>query len=161
MKFGATIRKLREEKEISIKKLSEKIGMTPTYLAPVERDAFKPPAVKLIIKIAKALGANADELCSSAGKVSPETQRAIAKNPASIGRIIRAVAKLPDKKVDEMANRLDPKGNPKGTAKCKVEAKAKPKAKPKKKVAAKPKVIDAILVDPKLTETASGFQPEF
>ena len=135
MKFGATIRKLREEKELSIKKLSEKIGMTPTYLAPIERDAFKPPAVKLIIKLARILGANVDELCSLAGKVSPEIQRAISMNPAPIGRIIKAISKLPCKKLDEMANRLDPKGK----TVAKPAAKPKKKAAAKKKVAAKPK----------------------
>ncbi len=40
MKFGRTIRRLREEKNISIARLARKVDMSPTYLAPIERDVF-------------------------------------------------------------------------------------------------------------------------
>ena len=46
MRFGKTVRKLREEKQISIAQLAKRVGMSPTYLAPIERDVFPPPRTK-------------------------------------------------------------------------------------------------------------------
>ena len=42
--FGATVRRLREEKKIGLRKFAQMVGMSPTYLSKVERDEFKPPS---------------------------------------------------------------------------------------------------------------------
>ena len=42
--FGATVRRLREEKKIGLRKFAQMVGMSPTYLSKVERDEFAPPA---------------------------------------------------------------------------------------------------------------------
>ena len=39
-KFGAFIRREREAKEIGLREMAKKIGVSPTYLSKVERDEF-------------------------------------------------------------------------------------------------------------------------
>ena len=39
--FGATVRRLREEQKIGLRKFAQLFGMSPTYLSKVERDASR------------------------------------------------------------------------------------------------------------------------
>ena len=39
-KFGSLIRKLREEKQIGLRKMAGEIGVSPTYLSKIERNEF-------------------------------------------------------------------------------------------------------------------------
>ena len=53
-RFGAFIRREREAKEIGLREMAKKIGVSPTYLSKIERDEFPPPVegkVKAIAKI--------------------------------------------------------------------------------------------------------------
>ena len=43
-KFGAFIRRERESKEIGLREMAKKVGVSPTYMSKVERDEFPPPA---------------------------------------------------------------------------------------------------------------------
>lgn len=42
-KFGAFIRREREAREIGLREMAKKIGVSPTYMSKVERDEFTPP----------------------------------------------------------------------------------------------------------------------
>ncbi len=102
MKFGRTIRKLREEKNISIAQFARKVGISPTYLAPIERDVFPPPAEHKVLKIAKALDQNPDELLALAGRVGTDLRRIIRRQPVNAGRLLRAIDGLPEQDVDAL-----------------------------------------------------------
>ena len=41
--FGATVRGLRKERGIGLRKFAQMVEMSPTYLSKVVRDEFKPP----------------------------------------------------------------------------------------------------------------------
>lgn len=43
LKFGAFVRREREAREIGLREMAKKIGVSPTYLSKVERDEFTPP----------------------------------------------------------------------------------------------------------------------
>jgi transcriptional regulator with XRE-family HTH domain len=103
MKFGRTIRKLREARNISIAQLAKKVGMSPTYLAPIERDVFPAPSEDKVIRIAKALNQDSDELLALAGRVSSDLHRIIRKNPSQTARLLRGVAKLPSREISKLA----------------------------------------------------------
>lgn len=103
MKFGRSVRRLREEKNISIAQLAKKVGMSPTYLAPIERDVFPPPAEEKVIRIARALNQNPDEFLALAGRVSSDLNRIIRRNPARTAKLLRAVSGLPDREIDRLA----------------------------------------------------------
>jgi hypothetical protein len=51
-KFGAFIRREREAKEIGLREMAKKIGVSPTCLSKVERDEFPPPAEDKVREIA-------------------------------------------------------------------------------------------------------------
>ena len=102
MKFGRTIRKLREARNISIAQFARKVGMSPTYLAPIERDVFPPPAEQKVIRIAKALDQDPDELLALAGRVGTDLKRIIYRQPANAGKMLRAMDGLAQEHVDEL-----------------------------------------------------------
>ncbi len=104
MKFGRTIRKLREEKNISIAQFARKVGISPTYLAPIERDVFPPPAEHKVLKIAKALDQDPDELLALAGRVGTDLRRIIRRQPVNAGRLLRAIDGLPEQDVDALVS---------------------------------------------------------
>lgn len=109
MKFGRTVRRLREEKNISIAQFARKVGMSPTYLAPIERDVFPPPAEHKVVRIAKALDQNPDEFLALAGRVGTDLKRIIRRQPASAGRMLRAIDGLAVEDVDALVSRAKKK----------------------------------------------------
>ncbi len=102
MKFGRTLRKLREEKNVSIAQFARKVGISPTYLAPIERDVFPPPAEHKVVKIAKALDQDPDEFLALAGRIGSDLRRIIRRQPVNAGRMLRAIDGLPEKYVDDL-----------------------------------------------------------
>ena len=102
MKFGRTVRKLREEKNISIAQFARRVGISPTYLAPIERDVFPPPAEHKVVKIAKALDQDPDEFLALAGRIGTDLRRIIRRQPANAGRLLRAIDGLPEEDIDEL-----------------------------------------------------------
>ena len=104
MKFGRTVRKLREERDITIAQFARKVGISPTYLAPIERDVFPPPAEHKVIKIAKALDQDPDELLALAGRVGADLKRIIRRQPANASRMLRAIDGLAGEDVDDLVS---------------------------------------------------------
>ena len=102
MKFGRTIRKLRKERNISIVRFARKVGISPTYLAPIEREVFPPPAESKVIRIAKALGQDPDEMLALAGRVGTDLRRVIFRQPANAGKMLRAIDGLSSEQVDDL-----------------------------------------------------------
>lgn len=54
--FGVFLRNKREEKGLSIRELSNKVGLSHTYLSYIEKGKKQPPNNSHLIMIAKALG---------------------------------------------------------------------------------------------------------
>lgn len=107
MRFGKTVRKLREEKQISIAQLAKRVGMSPTYLAPIERDVFPPPAESKVVKIAKALDQDSDEFLALAGRVASDLNRIIRRRPSPTARLLRAVSGLPETEVEKIVKAVE------------------------------------------------------
>ena len=59
-KFGAFIRREREAKDIGLREMAKKIGVSPTYMSKVERDDYPPPAEDKVKAIAKIIECDAD-----------------------------------------------------------------------------------------------------
>jgi transcriptional regulator with XRE-family HTH domain len=60
--FGRNIARLRDEKQFSQDKLAEKADLDRTYLSGIER-GVRNPGIKVVIKLARALGVTVDQLC--------------------------------------------------------------------------------------------------
>ncbi|HEY7820069.1 MAG TPA: helix-turn-helix transcriptional regulator [Vicinamibacteria bacterium] len=103
MKFGRTLRKLRERKNLSIARFARSVGMSPTYLAPIEREVFPPPAESKVVRIAKALDQDPDEFLALAGRIGSDLRRIIHRQPRPAAQLLRAIDGLPEDAIAELA----------------------------------------------------------
>jgi transcriptional regulator with XRE-family HTH domain len=94
-KFGAFIRREREAKEIGLREMAKKIGVSPTYLSKVERDEFSPPTEDRVKAIAKIIGQDADDLLGMAGRVASDLTDIIRERPRVMADFLRATKGLP------------------------------------------------------------------
>lgn len=111
-KFGETIRRLREERlkkepGFTLRKFASMIGISPTYLSKIERDEFPPPAEEKIIAMAKALGADPDELLALAGKVATELSQIILKRPHAMAELLRKAGALKKEDIRKMTRKIE------------------------------------------------------
>jgi transcriptional regulator with XRE-family HTH domain len=60
--FGQNVARIRNEKTLSQDQLAEKAEIDRTYLSGIER-GVRNPGIKVVIRLAKALGVSADTLC--------------------------------------------------------------------------------------------------
>ncbi len=90
--FGSTVRELRQEMQLSLRKFAEQVGMSPTYLSKVEREEFQPPGEKKIKAIAQALGQDPDELLALAGRVSSDLPGIIQEHPREMATFLRTIS---------------------------------------------------------------------
>jgi transcriptional regulator with XRE-family HTH domain len=106
-KFGARIRALREQQQISLRKFADKVGISPTYLSKVERDEFPPPGERTVKAIAVALGQDPDELLALAGKVSSDLPAIIQQNPKEMASFLRTAGGLSPEELARLAKYTD------------------------------------------------------
>jgi transcriptional regulator with XRE-family HTH domain len=93
-KFGAYIRRLREEKDLGLREMAKMIGVSPTYLSKVERDEFQPPAEDRVKAIAEIIGCDADDLLARAGRVSTDISDIIKRHPVELAALLRTTKGL-------------------------------------------------------------------
>ena len=92
--FGALVRREREAKEIGLREMAKKVGVSPTYLSKIERGDFDPPAEDKVRKIAAILGSDPDELLALGGRVASELTDIIRQRPREMADFLRAAKGL-------------------------------------------------------------------
>ena len=92
--FGALVRREREAKEIGLREMAKKIGVSPTYLSKIERGDFDPPAEDKVKKIAEIIGRDPDELLALAGRVASDLTDIIRQHPRKMADFLRAAKGL-------------------------------------------------------------------
>lgn len=65
--FGRNVARTRDERGISQDKLAEKADLDRTYLSGIER-GVRNPGIKVVIRLAHALGVSLDQLCNGVDK---------------------------------------------------------------------------------------------
>jgi len=88
-RFGQELRRLREAKGISQRKLGEIVGLASGYISRIERAEFKPPSEEKIVAMAEVLGANKDLLLALSGKVSSDVLDAVKEDPVKMADAVR------------------------------------------------------------------------
>ena len=71
MTFGETIRRLRQQKEWTVRKLSEEIKRSVPYVSRIETRG-EIPKPEIIIELAETLGVKAEQLFTAAKKEKTE-----------------------------------------------------------------------------------------
>jgi|EndMetStandDraft_5_1072996.scaffolds.fasta_scaffold135537_3 HTH-type transcriptional regulator, competence development regulator len=81
--FGATVRRLRQEKEIGLREFARRVNISPSFLTAIEKGGCAVPEER-VVAFAKALDQDVDEFLALAGQVSSDldeyirTHRAVA-----------------------------------------------------------------------------------
>ncbi|MGY0693514.1 helix-turn-helix domain-containing protein [Virgibacillus sp. FSP13] len=60
--IGEKIKKLRQDKKMSISELAEKAGVAKSYLSSIERNLQTNPSIQFVEKIGAVLGVSANDL---------------------------------------------------------------------------------------------------
>lgn len=113
MNFGHRIRELRQARNLTLRDLAKKVQVTFTYLSKIENQKLsfgEFPSSELILKLARVLEVNADELLVLAQKIPGSVRESFMKRPDVFCRI----ATLDDKCLDDVLafiDKINPKGN--------------------------------------------------
>jgi transcriptional regulator with XRE-family HTH domain len=102
-KFGAFIRREREAKEIGLREMAKKVGVSPTYMSKVERDEFAPPAEDKVRAIAQIIGCDVDELLARAGRVARDLSDIIKRHPVELAALLRTTKGLTKEDIARLA----------------------------------------------------------
>lgn len=103
--FGQTVRKLREEKKITLRKMALMLEVSATYLSKIERDEpGSKPSEEVIKKISRVLNQDEDELLALAGKISSDLQEIIRQNPRKLASFLRTAKGKSDEEIREVAD---------------------------------------------------------
>ena len=111
--FGKRIRELREAKKatdpsFSLRQFAVKVGISATFLSKVETGNFDPPKAENIIKMAKLLDADVDELLALANKVDPDLEEIIRDQPKAMADFLRTAREkgLSAEDIDKLTERI-------------------------------------------------------
>jgi HTH-type transcriptional regulator, competence development regulator len=112
IEFGKKVRDLREAKrkkdpKFSLRQFAQEIGVSAAFLSKVEIGEAPPPKAEKVMKMAKLLDANPDELLSLAGKIDPILPEYIRGQPkmADFLRTAREV-KITDEQIENLTKQL-------------------------------------------------------
>jgi transcriptional regulator with XRE-family HTH domain len=100
--FGQTVRRLRESRQIGLRQFAERVKMSATYLSKVERDELLPPSEEKIRNIAKHLGQDEDEFLGLAGRVAPDLNQIIRRQPREFAAFLRTANGLPPANIQRL-----------------------------------------------------------
>ncbi|RYH08578.1 helix-turn-helix domain-containing protein [Tropicimonas sp. IMCC6043] len=89
LKFGAFVRREREAREIGLREMAKKIGVSPTYLSKVEREEFTPPTEEKVRAIAQIIECDVDELLALAGRMPADLADIIKRAPVEVSALLR------------------------------------------------------------------------
>ena len=106
MTFGSKIRELRLQKDLTQRQLAEKVNINFTYLSKIENNKLKDvhfPSEETIVKLARELNANKDELLLLAQKVPNTIKERVIQRPDAF----RKIASLDDETLNRLLDELD------------------------------------------------------
>lgn len=106
--FGPTVKRRRLDKGLSQKELAEAVGIDFGYLSNIERSKVNPPSRDVVLRIAKELEIDKDELLVLARRVPSDIEPIITQGP-HIPRVLRRAKGLNKQdwsKVEEFIQQL-------------------------------------------------------
>jgi len=88
MKFGSTLRRLRQRADLGLKAVAPQVKVSYTYLSKIE-NGHKTPSPELIERLCELYQADSDELISSLGQLPSDIQRIVEVNGKAVFELLR------------------------------------------------------------------------
>lgn len=121
MTFGEKIRTARKAKQLDLRTLAAKVGVHFTYLSKIENgklDFGDAPGEGLILKLAAALDADADELLLLAHRIPERIKKRVLERPDAFRRLAelnnadldRVLAQMSGERVSRQRRQRHPQG---------------------------------------------------
>jgi len=101
--FGQRLRQLRLEQCANQRDLAQRVGIDFTYLSKIENSRMPPPAAATIVRLAKALHADTDELLLLANKV-PRDITPILTRSRAMPAFLRSIDDLSADEIEELSH---------------------------------------------------------
>ncbi len=87
--FNEVIKNARQSLDKGLRELAREINLSPSYLSRMEAGDFPPPSEEVIIKLAKVLKIDSDELLALANKIDPMLKDKINQEPKLYAAFLR------------------------------------------------------------------------
>ncbi len=92
--FGVALRRLRQQRRITLKGLARNVGVSAAYLCCIELGKFPPPSEDKVRLLASHLQYDSDELLAKAGKTASDLSDIINRHPRQYAAILRSMRKF-------------------------------------------------------------------
>ena len=92
--FGVRLREARMAKKISLRRFSEMVGVSPTYLSQVEQGHFAPPTADRVKRMAEILGEDSDVWIGLADRVPDDLEARVKQHPKDMPELMRLATGL-------------------------------------------------------------------
>ena len=99
--FGGFVRDHRLKKGLSLRKFSQAVELSSTFVSRMERDDVGPPSEVKIINIAKVLSVDSDCLTLMARKIPADIQQMLFDKPMLV-RVLRVASKKSDAEIERL-----------------------------------------------------------
>ena len=103
MTFGGRIRQLRKSHRLTLRELAGQVGIDFTYLSKIENSRMPPPAAATIVRLARALQADTDELLLLANKVPRDITPVLTRTRA-LPAFLRSIKDLSADELEELSD---------------------------------------------------------
>lgn len=105
--FGSLVRRTRLEqrksnKDFSLRKFAEKVGLSLTCLSKAETDEFTPPRAETIIKIAEELGIDKYVLLEKAGRIDPSLKEILLRKQGALKDLLQLIGSFDAQQIQEI-----------------------------------------------------------
>ena len=107
--FGDRLRRLREARRLSLRRLARLVAVSPSYLSRIERSHVPPPSERTIAKIARTLMIDPDDLLATAGRIPGDVAARLLRRPHVMGRLVRLADALTDERLEELCRLAEQK----------------------------------------------------
>ena len=104
MQFGERVRELRKQRRLTQQKLAVLLGVSLSYISKVENERLNAgdyPSEAFVLKLAKALDADPDELLLLTERVPVAIRKRITERPD----VFRELAAMTDKELDQLMHK--------------------------------------------------------
>ena len=103
--LGKLIRKLRKQKDLSLRQLAEKVSVSFVNIAHIENGRIA-TSEEVIKELAKALDYDVDKLLAAADSVNEDIKNIIKKLPTAVPEFLRTAKNLTEKEWKDLTEQI-------------------------------------------------------